>query len=660
VQVVVGRAGTGKTYALGVARHAWQLDGYQVLGTAPTGIATVCLDSEGFEHARTVDRLLAELDQERDPGNRRGGEDGRLLDARTVLVVDEAGMLGSRKLARLLDHAQQAGAKVVLVGDDRQLAAIEAGGGFRGLRLRLGASELTENRRQQETWEREAVEHLRNGDLDQALGVYRAHGRLVAAETPGQLKQTLLGDWWEAFQQGERVAILAYRREEVDQFNTACQQLRQHAGQLGPDRLQVGDRQFAIGDAVVCGKNALRTLGVANGSRGQVLALDPERRSMTVRLDNGQEATLDGRYLDHRPAWWTRGNPGRRTIDLGYASTGHRSQGVTLDRALVRVAGAEDHQWLYVAATRAAKATTFFDVISPEPRAVELELDVPSPQPRSIDQQLAAIARRDGGKRLAVDTATPLALRQMSKRELRAERDRVAALLRDAPPDRTRLLAHTTEQRQRAEQGLTDMTAREEAARDRVAELGQGAGRLLRRRELAQARDHHTLAHTAAQLARQQADRAADRQRQARRAQQEHLAWHERHPDLLSVDRARARELAWRGRVDQRAIELERPGWLRELGEPPATVKGQRAWRQAVGRVEQYRERYGSSTPTGRSAQSLATWTWSSAATTAPPTRQSSASTSGSAPCVNDGATCTSAPTPTSHPPHPPQPISLA
>jgi conjugative relaxase-like TrwC/TraI family protein len=592
VQLVVGRAGTGKTYALGVARHAWQLGGYQVLGAAPTGIATVCLDAEGFEHARTVDRLLAELDQERDPRGRRGGEDGWLLDARTVLVVDEAGMLGSRKLGRLLDHAQQAGAKVVLVGDDRQLAAIEAGGAFRGLRLRLGASELTTNRRQRETWEREAVDQLRTGDLDAALGAYRAHGRLVAAETPGQLKQTLLADWWQAFQQGERVAILAYRREEVDQFNTACQQLRHHAGQLGPDRLQVGDRQFAVGDAVVCGKNAFRTLGVANGSRGQVLALNPQQRSITLRLDNGQEATLDGRYLDHRPAWWTRGNPGRRTIDLGHASTGHRSQGATLDRALVRVTGAEDREWFYVAATRAAKQTTFFDVISPEPRPLELELDVPSPEPRSIDHQLAAIARRDGAKRLAVDTAAPLALRQMSKRELRAERDRVAALLRDAPPDRTRLLAHTTEQRQHAEQGLTDATAREEATRDRVAELGQGAGRLLRRPELAEARDHHTLAHTAAQLARQQADRAADRQRQARRAQREHLAWHERHPDLLSADRARARELAWRGRVDQRAIELERPGWLRELGERPATVKGQRAWRRAVSRVEQYRERY--------------------------------------------------------------------
>jgi hypothetical protein len=258
------------------------------------------------------------------------------------------------------------------------------------------------------------------------------------------------------------------------------------------------------------------------------------------------------------------------------------------------VAGAEDHQWLYVAATRAAKKTTFFDVIAPEPRPVELELDMPRPQPHSIDEHLVAVGHRDGAKQLAVDAAhaTPLSLRQMSKRQLRAERDRVAKLLQDAPPDRSRLLAHTSQQRQHAEQGLTDATVREHAARDQVAELGRGAGRLLHRRQLVQARDRHTLAQAAAALARQQADRAADRQRQARRAQQQHLAWRERHPGLLAADRARAREQAWRGRVDLRALELERPGWMRELGQPPATVKGQRAWRQAVSRVEQYRERY--------------------------------------------------------------------
>ena len=83
--------------------------------------------------------------------------------ARTVLVVDEAGMVGSRKLARLLEYADHAQAKVALVGDDRQLATIDAGGGFRALRLRLGASELTENRRQHQAWEREALDLIRVG-----------------------------------------------------------------------------------------------------------------------------------------------------------------------------------------------------------------------------------------------------------------------------------------------------------------------------------------------------------------------------------------------------------------------------------------------------------------------------------------------------------------
>jgi conjugative relaxase-like TrwC/TraI family protein len=603
VALVVGKAGTGKTYALGAARHAWQLDGYRVLGAAPTGIATVCLDSEGFEHPRTVDALLAELDTEQHPGRRapgrgQGGE-ASLLDARTVLVVDEAGMLGSRKLARLQAHAQRAGAKLVLVGDDRQLASIEAGGGFRGLRLRLGASVLTENRRQQQAWERQAVEHLRSGDLEEALAAYRAHGRMVAAETPDQVKATLVADWWGAFQQGERVAILAYRRAEVDQLNLACRTLLQADGRLGPQQLQIGDRAFAAGDVVVCGKNALRTLGVANGSRGQVLAVDREQGSLTLRLDNGQQATLSREYLERRPRWWLRGNPERRTLDLAYAVTGHRAQGVTLDRALVRVAGMEDRAWFYVGATRAARETRFYDVVHPEARPAELELDLPKLAPASMEARLAGVAGRDGSKQLALDAAetAPSALRRLSKRQLRDERDRVAALLRQAPPDRSRLLAHATQQRQDAEQGLADATAAVDTAQRRVAELGQGAGRLLHRQQLAKARERLALADTAAQLARQQADRAADQQRQARRAQQQRQAWQERYAPVLVADQARARELAWRGRADVRAIALQRPGWLRELGQPPATIKGQRAFWQTVVRVQQYRERYAITDP---------------------------------------------------------------
>ena len=341
VAVVVGRAGTGKTFALGIARHAWQLDGYRLLAAAPTGIATMSLQGEGFEDVATCDRLLGDLD--------RGREQ---LDARTVLVVDEAGMVGSRKLARLLEHAEQAQAKVVLVGDDRQLAAIDAGGGFRALRLRLGASELVENRRQQQAWEREALELVRSGLVEEAVAAYQAHDRVVAADSKPAATLALLQDWWTAFQQADHdpaqeVVVLAARRAEVDRLNTACQELLAARGRLGGERLQVEDRQLAVGDRVVCGHNAIAELGVANGSRGTITALDPQARSLTIRLDGTDDrtVTLPRSYLDGRG----RGERNRR-VDLAYATTGHRAQGLTRGRALVRLTGSRGRQLAVCAA----------------------------------------------------------------------------------------------------------------------------------------------------------------------------------------------------------------------------------------------------------------------------------------------------------------------
>ena len=294
VALVVGKAGTGKTFALGMARHAWQLDCYRPLACAPTGIATVSLEAEGFEEVATCDRLLADLD--------RGREQ---LDRRTVLVVDESGMLGSRKLARLLDHAQQARAKVVLVGDDRQLSAIDTGGGFRALRLRLGASELTENRRQRQAWEREALELVRSGLVEEAVAAYRAHDRVVATDSKQAGTLALLQDWWAAWQQaeqepGSRGNRAGHHRTEVDRLNSVCQELLAARGRLGHERLQVEDHRLAVGDRVVCGHNAIAELGVANGSRGVVTALDPQARTLTLRLDGS-----DGGDGDAAPFVWT-------------------------------------------------------------------------------------------------------------------------------------------------------------------------------------------------------------------------------------------------------------------------------------------------------------------------------------------------------------------
>jgi conjugative relaxase-like TrwC/TraI family protein len=580
VALVVGRAGTGKTFTLGMARHAWQLDGYRPLATAPTGIATVSLEAEGFEEASTCDRLLADLEHGRER-----------LDVRTVLVVDEAGMLGSRKLARLLEHAQQAQAKVVLVGDDRQLAAIDAGGGFRALRLRLGASELVENRRQHQAWEREALELVRSGLVEEAVAAYQAHDRVVAADSKPAATLALLQDWWQAWQAAERdpaqdVIVLAARRAEVDRLNSACQELLAAGDRLGLDRLQVEDRQLAIGDRVVCGKNAISQLGVTNGTRGTVTALDPDARTLTIRVDSkdakeSREVTLPGWYLDGRG----RGERNRR-VDLAYATTGHRSQSLTRWRALVRLTGHEDSNWLYVQLSRARHQTTLYPVVGPEPQG-PAELDLPDREAGDGYDQLAQALSRAGDQQLAIDTPSSLDLRRLSTRELRAERDRLQGLLDQAPRDRARELARAGTRRAEADQALEQLAAKDEPPRRGGRMLG------LRRRV-----DPAGAGAGMAAVARQQADRAAETELALRQHQQRRNGWLEANAHLGPTYRQVLRELAWQRRAVGLAAEHQPPGYLRqELGPVPESTRGRRTWRHAAATIQDYRASYQISDP---------------------------------------------------------------
>jgi hypothetical protein len=563
VSLLVGKAGYGKTFVAGATAHVYGLQGHRLIGTAPTGLAATGLAGEGFADARTVDRLLADLEQRRDR-----------LDAKSVLLVDEAGMVGTRKLARLLDHAHQAEAKVILVGDDRQLSSIDAGGGFRGLRLRLGASELTENRRQQAEWEQQALELVRRFEVEQAVGLYREHDRVVLAETKDELTSGLLGDWRQAFQDGQDVVILAHRREDVGQFNLACQQIRTQAGELDPEqRLQVADRRFAVGDRVVCGKNALKRLGIANGTRGTVAAIDREARSLTIQIgDNadakgrgaaeGKTVTLPASYLDGKS------RPGApRRVDLAYATTGHKSQGLTKWTSLPFVSGREDAQWLYVVLSRAKHLTRIYTVTGPEERPPELE-EVPDNR-RAPDgyERLAAAMGRDRAEQLASDARRLVNLRAMPTRQLRVERDRLDDALGGAPRDR----------RHEAERA-----AKRHADRERhVRELkGAGTGGP----ELA----------TAIKLA----DQAGEQARQLRQHQQHRAAWLETHADLVAEQRAVLRELGWRRRADARAIELDPPADLvAAFGPMPTERKAQAAWRAAVGQVDDYRRAWGIDRP---------------------------------------------------------------
>ena len=243
--------------------------------------------------------------------------------------------------------------------------------------------------------------------------------------------------------------MLAARRAEVDRLNSACQELLAARGRLGPERLQVEDRQLAVGDRVVCGHNAIAELGVANGSRGTITALDPQARTLTLRLDgnDGRTVTLPRSYLDGRG----RGERNRR-VDLAYATTGHRAQGLTRGRALVRLTGSEDVNWLYVQLSRARQDTRLYAVVGPEPQGAG-ELDLPDREQPDGYLQLAQALSRAGGQTLAIDTPSSPDLQRLSTAELRAERDRLRRQLDQAPRDRSRELARATAHREQAEAG---------------------------------------------------------------------------------------------------------------------------------------------------------------------------------------------------------------
>jgi conjugative relaxase-like TrwC/TraI family protein len=584
VVLVVGRAGSGKTWTLGLAREAFQLDGCRVLGAAPTGIATVGLGEEGFSEISTVDRLLLDL-----------GRKHTELDRRTVLVVDEAAMVGTRKLAPLLEHAQRAGSKVVLVGDDRQFASVDAGGGFRALRLRLGASELTKNRRQVQEWEQRAIDHVRAGRVEEAIAAYAEHDRVQAFDTRDDRDRAVLADWWQAHQAGEAPVIYAHRRLQVDQLNQACQRLQAEHGQLGVERLAVGDLQVAVGDRVVLGANALGRLGVANGTSAEVTGLDTRRRTLTVRtLDDDASKTV------MLPAWYLDAEvrPGQsRRVDLAYARTDMRSQGRTEQRALLALDGKEDMQGFYVQVSRSIERTDLYLTVGPEPLGPEEAHPHPQGARLEPEQLLERVMTRDGSKTIAADIPRMLDVRRLSTRQLRDQRDELAALRASCPPDRSRELVLAKERAADLEAARQAAQLEHQAA---TAALAQVQGRLWHRRDAASARDRVTLAEHALKTLTGQAEQAAERVGKLRRAGQARAGWLEQHADLLALERANARELAWRQRVDERAVALTQPGWLVEaLGPMPGAERAaeQREWLATAVALHGYRRAYGLDDP---------------------------------------------------------------
>jgi Ti-type conjugative transfer relaxase TraA len=327
--VIVGYAGTGKSAMLGVAREAWEAEGYHVQGLALSGIAAENLESGSGISSRTIASIEHQWAQDRD----------RLTD-RHVLVIDEAGMIGTRQMERVISEAQKSGAKVVLVGDPEQLQAIEAGAAFRSVTERHGSVEITAIRRQREDWQRDATRHLATGRTAEAVRAYEDAGHVHVAHSRAQASADLI-DRWDRDRQAHPDAsrfILTHTNDAVHDLNLAARARLRAAGGLGDDIMiaaERGRRDFAVGDRIMFLKNE-RSLGVKNGSLGLVQSATAAR--MAVMLDDGRSVAFDIKdyaYVDH-----------------GYAATIHKAQGVTVDRVHVLATPGLDRHAAYVALSR--------------------------------------------------------------------------------------------------------------------------------------------------------------------------------------------------------------------------------------------------------------------------------------------------------------------
>jgi Ti-type conjugative transfer relaxase TraA len=327
--VIIGDAGTGKSFSMRTAAKAWESAGYNVRGAALAGKAADELQAGSGINSRTLASLEYAWSKGRDK-----------LQKNDVLVIDEAGMVGSRQMGRVLAAAEKAGAKVVLLGDHKQLAAIEAGASFRAITERIGAAEITQVRRQAVEWQKEAGQQLARGSVQTAIKAYQDHGHVHATDTKDAAIKALASRYVEdrTTNPDKSQIVLAHTNKDVQALNQAIRDERKARGDLADGAVvetEKGAREFAAGDRIVFLKND-RDVGVKNGTLATIEKATES--SLEVRLDDGTTKTVDLNAYNN--------------IDHGYAVTVHKAQGVTVDRGYVLATPSMDRALGYVAMTR--------------------------------------------------------------------------------------------------------------------------------------------------------------------------------------------------------------------------------------------------------------------------------------------------------------------
>jgi conjugative relaxase-like TrwC/TraI family protein len=406
VSVVIGEAGTGKTYAIGAAAEAWAREGVELRAAAPTWRAANVMRAEGLS-AQSTASLLAELDR---LGSRA------VLAWRSVLLVDEAGMLDSASLARLIRHADEAKAQLVLVGDFEQLSEIEAGGLFRAIAERSEVVHLDEVIRHRFDVEREGAKRIREGEGGEAIALYRSEQRVIVAPDPDARREAMVGDWHLAYERGEDAVMIAKRNAEVDQLNELARERMKAAGRLGEEEIEIGGWRYAAGDEVITRVND-RHQGIYNRERWRVVEVDEAQGRVVLQgIDHDRTVEIGAEYLAK-----TNPHSGAPALQHAYAITTYSAQGTTVERAYLAADASMDKQELYVATSRSRGET--FIYATPEIRGERAEIAPAEFADRGELAHLSEAAVRDRAQRAAHDVAQLTAL---PTDELRRRREELA------------------------------------------------------------------------------------------------------------------------------------------------------------------------------------------------------------------------------------------
>ena len=566
VEVVVGKAGTGKTFALDAARDAWERSELKVIGCALSARAAKELEAGSGIESSTIAALMKDLEDWRSPG----------LERDSVVVVDEAGMVGTRQLAALLAHVEDAGAKAVLVGDDKQLPEIAAGGAFRALKDKLPAVELSEVRRQKHSWERDALEMLREGRSTEAVEVYGDRGRLVVGQDAAETRALLVADWWAASQEGSAVMVAA-RKADVLDLNEKARAILKVDGVLGAEEMTVGSRSYSVGDEVMTLRND-RRLGVINGNRGVVEAINDEAAEITVRLDDERQVILPTNYLEG-------GN-----VAHAYAITGHKAQGMTTDRALVLGDESMYREWGYVAMSRGREENRLYVVMGDGCGREETGGAVE--RPYAVDEIVRALAR-SRAKALAFDPDANQDLLQIDSVSLRSEQQRIYEQLSNGPRDNTADLERVRTEKERVIDLLDRQTDFGRKAESDLAAMGKVA-RARHRDEVDVLRHRIQEAGQSTERLSGTLDGLRSEEKELLQAQKDREQWAVEQAPLVGRAQHIENELGRRTRALIADRESALPAYLESsVGSIPERPSEKRSWRQAVVAVESYREKYG-------------------------------------------------------------------